>query len=111
MKTGPKSGFSLLEIMIVVSIIGFLAGLGVPSFMRARANTQRTRCVDNLRQVHAAKEQWAVENLANTGDPVFEADITPYMKRGFPACPANGSYVVGNVGDDPTCDSPSSHVL
>jgi prepilin-type N-terminal cleavage/methylation domain-containing protein len=113
MKISTKSGFSLLEIMIVVTIIGFLAGLGVPSFMRARASTQKTRCIDNLRQLHAAKEQWAVENLANTGDTVFREDIAPYLKRGYPACPSTSvEYTPSPVGTDPTCDLAAiGHVL
>jgi prepilin-type N-terminal cleavage/methylation domain-containing protein len=104
MKMTNKSGFSLLEVMIVVTIIGFLAGLGIPSLMRARAKTQETRCIDNLRLMSGAKDQWAVENYANNGDPCTETDVTPYFKRGFPTCPANGQYTVADVGEDPTCN-------
>jgi prepilin-type N-terminal cleavage/methylation domain-containing protein len=104
MKTNKRSGFSLLEIMIVVTIIGFLAGLGVPAFMRARASTQKGRCVDNMRQMSGAKEQWAVENFANNGDSVEEDAIAPFFKRGFPTCPGGGDYELNVVGQDPTCN-------
>ncbi len=110
MKTKNKLGFSLLEIMIVVTIIGFLAGLGIPSFMKSRATAQKTRCLDNLRQIDSAKDQWAVENFANNGDPVTKEQITPYFKRGFPDCPANGAYTVNLVGENPVCDRPG-HAL
>lgn len=111
MKTINNAGFSLLEIMIVVSIIGFLAGIGLPSFMRARASAQSTRCIDNLRQINSAKDQWAVENLANDGDPVYDTDIGPYLKRGFPVCPANGTYDVTVVGNDPLCGFGGGHTI
>jgi prepilin-type N-terminal cleavage/methylation domain-containing protein len=104
MKMIGKSGFSLLEVMIVVTIIGFLAGLGIPSFMRARQTSQNTRCIDNLRLMSGAKDQWAVENYANNGDTCTEGDVTPFFKRGFPKCPASGVYTVENVGTDPTCN-------
>ena len=106
MKPKNKLGFSLLEIMIVVTIIGFLAGMGIPAFMKARARAQRTRCIDNLRQIGGFKDTWAVENFANAGDPVASADVAPFFKRGFPVCPGGGSYNVGLVGDDPTCPIP-----
>jgi len=110
MKTSLKSGFSLLEIMIVVTIIGFLAGMAIPTFMKARARSQTVRCLDNLRQISGFKDTWAVENFANAGDTVTEADVTPFFKRGFPSCPAGGTYLMNPVATDPTC-SVAGHVL
>jgi prepilin-type N-terminal cleavage/methylation domain-containing protein len=104
MKTSGKSGFSLLEIMIVVTIIGFLAGLGVPAFMKARASAQRTRCIDNLRQMAGAKEQWAVENFAPSGETVPDGVIDVFFKRGFPTCPSGGAYQLDPIGQDPICN-------
>ena len=105
MKVNGKSGFSLLEIMIVVTIIGFLAGLAFPAFMKARSTSQRTRCIDNLRQIDGAKDQWAVENYANNGDEVVggETAIAPFFKRGWPTCPGGGGYTLNPVGEDPIC--------
>ena len=113
MKTSPKSGFSLLEIMIVVTIIGFLAGLAFPAFMKARASSQKTRCIDNLRQITGAKDQRAIENYANNGDdiPGGETALGPYFKRGFPKCPGSGSYTIEVVGNDPLCTVGGAHTI
>ena len=110
MKIKKSSGFTLLEIMIVVTIIGFLAGLAIPAFMKARSRAQTTRCIDNLRLISGAKDQWAVENFANNGDTVLISDVEPFFKRGFPDCPGGGSYALEVVGTDPTCTI-SGHAL
>lgn len=89
--------------MIVVTIIGFLAGLAMPAFMKVRSNAQRARCIDNLRQISGYKDAWAVENFKNNGDPVDVSDIAPFFKRGFPTCPGGGTYQINPVGENPTC--------
>lgn len=112
MNVGQKQGFTLLEIMIVVTIIGFLAGLAIPGFMKVRSNSQRARCLDNLRQISGYKDAWAVENFKNNGDAVSTGDITPFFKRGFPTCPGGGTYDLRPVGENPTCSlSALGHVL
>ncbi|MBU1692342.1 MAG: prepilin-type N-terminal cleavage/methylation domain-containing protein [Verrucomicrobia bacterium] len=103
-------GFTLLEIMIVVTFIGLLAGLAIPGLLRARQASQRVRCIDNLRQIDSAKEQWAMENFAAEGDGVEEAQLLPYFQRGFPECPAGGAYTIMPIGEIPTCDQ-DGHVL
>ena len=71
---------------------------------------QRNACINNLRQIDAAKEQWALENGKKAGDVVTEADIKPYIKLdangNLPKCPAGGTYTIGNVGEKPTCSIP-----
>jgi len=110
MKKRTKSGFTILEIMIVVTIIGFVCGMCIPAFMKSRATAQATDCINNLRLISGAKDQWAVENFANNGDPVDSSQVAPFFKRGFPSCPASGDYQVNNVGDDPTCNI-SGHTI
>ena len=103
-----------MEIMIVVAIIGLLAAIAIPNFIKARATSQQNACINNLRQIDAAKMQWALENGKANGTPVTEADITPYLGPGpngtVPKCPAGGKYTIGKVGEVPTCSIPD-HVL
>lgn len=103
-KTNRKSGFTLVEIMIVVAIIGLLAAIAIPNFVKARGTAQKNACINNLRQIDGAKEQWALENKKASGDAIVEADVNAYIKGGAPACPASGAYTYGNVDDAPACD-------
>lgn len=106
-----KSGFTLVEIMIVVAIIGLLAAIAIPSFVKARNTARANACVNNLRQIDSAKEQLALEtNLAEGAAPA-EADINDYMKGGAPTCPGAGTYTYGNIGTAPTCSVGDPHVF
>ena len=99
-----KSGFTLVEIMIVVAIIGLLAAIAIPSFMRARTTSQKNACIENLRQISGAEEQWAMESNKNTGDAFVTTAVASYLKRSvLPACPGGGNYIYGAVGTDADC--------
>jgi len=109
-KASLWSGFTLVEIMIVVAIIGILAAIGIPSFLPARARSQDTACINNLRQIETAVQQVAIEQGKHVGDTVaFPDDITPYIKLNaegsIPPCPAGGTYSLAEVGNIPqaTC--------
>ena len=80
-RTSRKSGFTLVEIMIVVAIIGLLAAIAIPNFVRARTQSQKNACINNLRQIDAAIQQWALENNMASNAPVTVADITGYLEE------------------------------
>ncbi|MGA9449875.1 MAG: hypothetical protein WBW41_00875 [Verrucomicrobiia bacterium] len=72
---------------------------------------QRNACINNLRQIDAAKQQWALVNNKNDEAVPAAADLLPYLKGGvFPVCPGGGSYTINAVGLPPTCSVPG-HAL
>ena len=108
-RTSCSGGFTLVEIMIVVSIVGMLAAISVPSFVRARESSRQTTCVNNLRQVDGAKSEFALEQGLATGDtiPGGITDLMPYLARTEPACPVGKTpYTLNAVGETPECVTP-----
>ena len=105
-----SAGFTLVEIMIMVAIIGLLASIAVPSFVKARLTAQRTGCISNLRAIDGAKEGWGLDNQKGPGSAVDEAAVNSYMKAGAPNCPGGGTYTYGNLDVKPTC-SVAGHTI
>jgi len=117
-RTSRKSGFTLVEIMIVVAIIGLLAAIAIPNFVRARTTSQMNACINNLRQIDSAVQQWALESGASAGSSVDYSNIRPYLKSAV-SCPLAGtdktfvtSYTLNGVTNVPSCKLDlANHVL
>ena len=125
-----KKGFTLVEIMIVVAIIGLLAAIAIPSFMKARTTSQKNACINNLRQIESGKDQYAIEHGGVTGSAIATntADIWAALvgTNGYikicPSCPAGSDanakgtvaratadYTVNGIGSNPVCQIITDH--
>jgi prepilin-type N-terminal cleavage/methylation domain-containing protein len=124
-ETSRQSGFTLVEVMIVVAVIALLAVIAIPNVVRARTQSQKNACISNMRQIDNAIQIWATESGKGYHAAVDFTDIRPYMKRQI-ICPAGGktfndSYYICHSDHDTintyihfeiTCKKvPSTHTL
>jgi hypothetical protein len=97
-----------VSIGVSVLLIPMLMAIAIPNFVRARATSQANACINNLRQIDAAANEFALEHGKTNGEAInFPDDLTPYIKLNsqgkIPSCPAGGAYSIERVGDTPTC--------
>jgi len=115
-RTSRQGGFTLVEIMIVVAIIGLLASIAIPNFVKARTSAQTNVCISNMHQIDGAIQLWAAETKQGETAPVTPADVLPYLKNAV-VCPSGGktfadSYSLTTVQARPAClKVPATHKL
>ncbi len=101
-----------VSIAFSIVLIPLLAAIAIPNFVKARDVAQRNVCINNLRMIDAAKQQWALENKKSEYDVPTPEDLEPYIKGGFASlhCPKDGIYTINRVGVAPSCSVPE-HIL
>jgi len=105
-RLSARSGFTLVEIMIVIAIIGLLAAVAVPNFMRATRKAKEQVCAMNRDQIDSSKQLWCTENKKSEKDSPSEDEIKIYLKDSrFPSCPSSGTYSIGAVDAKCTCSA------
>lgn len=107
----------MIEIMIVVALIGLLATIAIPNWVHARTHSQTQVCINNLRQIDGAKQQWAIETKQSPSATPSFADIAVYLKQSA-TCPAGSvtatfddTYTMGTIAVKPTCKIDPKHVM
>ncbi len=103
-----RSGFTLVEIMIVVAIIGLLVTIAIPNYFKNRQIAQKNTCLSNLRVIDTAKQLWAIETGKGPSDVADDTDLVGanlYIRK-KPKCPANGNYTYWEVSEAPECTIP-----
>ena len=102
-------GFTLVEIMIVVAIIGIIIAIAVPGFIRARSQSRMRSCQENLTKIDGAKEQYALERNVGPGTSLAMSDLVASDGTGYiktePNEPSGGTYTVAAIGADPSCST------
>jgi prepilin-type N-terminal cleavage/methylation domain-containing protein len=102
MKISIQTGFTIVELMIVLAIIAIMLAIAIPNYTKSREESHRNSCIVNLRQINSAIDQWVIENKIATGTVPSGADedeIYAYLKGAKPKCPSGGIYTIHAVGD------------
>jgi len=104
-------GFTLLEMALVLLIISILVAIAVPAFLTTRERSRARACINNLRHIQDAKENWAMEHQMPSSAFPGEKDLVPAYIKNYPSCPGGGTYKIGSVGDDVVCSVGGDHSL
>lgn len=107
LKLSRNAGFTMVEIMIVVTIIGLLLVIAIPNFTKSREVAQRNTCISNLRVLDTAKQLWGMEFLKGDADEPEMSDLVGpglYLRK-LPSCPAKGEYSINTLEYWPSCDA------
>jgi hypothetical protein len=101
-----------LGIVWAIVFIPLMIAIAVPNFIKARTTAQTMMCINNLRQIDAAKQQWASQSGSGAEAMPMPGDLDKFLPAGFAAlkCPAGGTYTINRVDTKPTCTIPN-HVL
>jgi|SRR5881394_521843 len=97
-KTGGCGGFTIVELMIVVAIIGLLMAIAIPNFVKVRDTSQLAAVYNNLRIIESAKDQWALENKKGTGDSIDLPALSNFLKGGTIKPVVHETYEVNLIG-------------
>ncbi len=102
-----SQSYANVALVPVVAVPAMLAGIAVPNFVKARQTSQENACINNLRQIDAAKQEWALEKNKTPTDVPTWNDLAPYLRGPVPLkCPAGGTYTINAVNQPPTCSVP-----
>jgi competence protein ComGC len=106
---------TVLIILLVVGIVGFvgiamiglLAAIAIPNFVKARQTAQMNMCINNLRMIDGAKQQWALEHKKESTDTPTQGEVVVFLRnQQLPVCAAGGIYTLNAAGEEPTCSVP-----
>ena len=99
-----NQSYANMALLPAIAVPGMLAAIAIPNFVKARATAQLNGCINNLRQIDAAKQQWALEKAKKDGDVPTADDLKVYLSHNqMPHCPQGGEYTIGPVGEKPRC--------
>ncbi len=105
-------GCAIAAIVLVclIPVMGMLAAIAIPNFIRAREMSQRNACICNMMQIKGCKEQAALEHGYPEGKEITAQDVSPYLRTGFASlrCPKGGQYTINPLDKDPACSTHGS---
>jgi hypothetical protein len=100
-----SQSYANMALLPAVAVPAMLAAIAIPNFVKARTTSQENACINNLRQIDGAKQEWALEKGKKSTDTPTMDDLKPYL-RNIPHCPAGGAYTINAVGQSPECSIP-----